>query len=103
MPLQKLQKNIRMIQVRRIQGGDLGFFGRGVMVKVFEEKIFFNAIGKKLADIVETDFGLHIIKLTDIREPRHSDLADVREQIEKKLKIEMMSSSFGELLKIFTI
>ena len=81
------------------QGGDLGFFGRGVMVKSFEDKIFSMQLDE-ISDIVETDFGFHIIKLTAIKEGKHPDLEEVREQIEKKLKIEMIGSVLGRLLKI---
>ncbi|WP_292994571.1 SurA N-terminal domain-containing protein [Nitrosomonas sp.] len=83
------------------QGGDLGFFGRGVMVKSFEDKIFSMQLDE-ISDIVETDFGFHVIKLIAIKEGKHPDLEEVREQIEKKIKIEMVGSVFGEIAEDFS-
>ncbi|MFH0951663.1 MAG: peptidylprolyl isomerase [Patescibacteria group bacterium] len=48
-------------------GGDLGYFGRGVMVSAFEEAAFALEIGQ-VSGIVKTDFGYHILKLEDKRE-----------------------------------
>ncbi|MFC1569082.1 peptidylprolyl isomerase [bacterium] len=47
-----------------VNGGDLGFFGRGDMVKSFEEAAFNARIGKVVGP-VQSNYGLHIIKVTD--------------------------------------
>ncbi|MGZ0020131.1 SurA N-terminal domain-containing protein [Nitrosomonas sp. wSCUT-2] len=83
------------------QGGDLGYFGRGVMVKSFEDKIF-SMQPDEISDLVETDFGFHVIKLTDIKQEVRRNLADVREQIEKKLKLEAAGNIFGEIAEDFS-
>jgi peptidyl-prolyl cis-trans isomerase C len=64
----------------RTQGGDLGFFGRGQMVKPFEEAAFSLEKGK-ISEVVETRFGYHVIQVTD-RQPAKT-LAF--EEIEEKL------------------
>ena len=82
------------------RGGDLGFFGRGVMVKSFEDKIFSMQLGE-ISEIVETNFGLHVIQLNEIKEEKRPNLEDVREQIENKLKMQRVGNIFGEIAEDF--
>lgn len=67
------------------KGGDLGFFGRGSMVKSFEEAAFSMKPGD-ISDIVETQFGYHLIKVTDKKEAQKISYQDAKENIEKYLK-----------------
>ncbi|MGM0681807.1 MAG: SurA N-terminal domain-containing protein [Thermodesulfobacteriota bacterium] len=67
------------------QGGDLGYFTRGRMTKPFEEEVFGMKEGE-ISDIVQTRFGLHLIKLQDIVPARTKPLTEVKEDIEQILR-----------------
>lgn len=67
------------------QGGDLGYFGKGRMVKPFEEAAFGLETGK-LSGIVETQFGYHIIKVTDHKKADVVPFDSVKERIVGHLK-----------------
>ncbi len=83
------------------KGGDLGFFGRGMMVKPFEETVFTLKNGE-ISDIVETDFGYHIIKVTDIHVSQEKPFADVRADIAAELKKTGASRKFAEAAEAFS-
>ncbi len=69
------------------RGGDLGFFARGTMVKAFEDAAFsLKHIGDYTEKPVKTQFGWHIIKLTNISKSHQLSFNDVKQQLIKILK-----------------
>jgi len=82
-------------------GGDLGFFGPGVMVKPFEEAAFAMKVGE-IVGPVQSDFGLHIIKLTAVKEQRVRGFEEVKSQIEQDLKRQKAAKKFGEAADKFS-
>jgi peptidyl-prolyl cis-trans isomerase D len=66
------------------QGGDLGWFQKGVMIKAFEEAAFPLNKGE-VSGVVETEFGFHIIKVEDKKEGGYLDLKDAEPSIKQAL------------------
>ncbi|HVE89802.1 MAG TPA: SurA N-terminal domain-containing protein [Burkholderiaceae bacterium] len=83
------------------QGGDLGYFGRGMMVKPFEETAYRMKEGE-ISDVVETDFGFHIIRVTEIKPAQAKPFAEVRTDIERELRNQQAQKSFTEAADQFT-
>ena len=83
------------------QGGDLGFFGRGMMVKPFEETAYRLNSGE-ISDIVETDFGFHIIRVTEIKPAEAKPFSEVRAEIERELRNQQAQKNFTEAADQFT-
>ncbi|MCP5268618.1 MAG: SurA N-terminal domain-containing protein [Zoogloeaceae bacterium] len=82
-------------------GGDLGFFGRGMMVPPFEQAVF--ALQQdEISALVQSDFGFHIIKLTGIKPGKQKSLDEVRAEIEGELKRQAAQRRFAEAAEAFT-
>jgi len=79
-----------------VKGGDLDFFGRGTMVPEFD-KVAFELPPGQLSDVVKSQFGYHIIKVTDKRPAAQKTLPEVRAQIEDTLKYEQAQSAAQKL------
>lgn len=67
-----------------VKGGDLGAFGRGRMVKPFEEVAFSLKVGE-LSEIVETQFGFHILMVTERKEAGIRPYDDVRDSLQNEV------------------
>ena len=83
------------------KGGDLGFFGRGMMVKPFEEAAFSLKAGE-ISDIVETEFGLHVIRLTEIKGGAVAPFEQVKGKIESTFRQQQAQKKFAEAAEQFT-
>jgi peptidyl-prolyl cis-trans isomerase D len=83
------------------KGGDLDYFGRGAMVKPFENAVFAMKKGD-ISDLVESDFGYHIIKLTDVKTPKQRSFEELRPSIESDLKAQQAQGKFAEAAEAFT-
>ena len=82
----------------KVSGGDLGYFGRGRMVKAFEDAAFALQIGE-ISDLVVTPFGVHIIKLIDRRAPRKVPFEEVSAEIETMLKPKIWQDTREQIIE----
>jgi peptidyl-prolyl cis-trans isomerase D len=77
------------------KGGDLDFFGRGAMVKPFEEAAFTLKPGE-ISGIVQSDFGYHIIQVTGARGGEKRSFESVRGELEAEIKTQLAQKRYSE-------
>ena len=82
-------------------GGELGFLGKGVLVKEFEDALF-QMEPNEIRGPVETAFGFHIIKLSEIKPAKVATVEEVEDSIEETLKRQKITSRFGEIAEEFS-
>jgi peptidyl-prolyl cis-trans isomerase C len=80
------------------KGGDLGYFRRGQMVKPFEEAAF-KLKPNETSDIVETQFGYHLIKVVDKKPAQTIAYAEVKDRLSEHLKKQKMDSEADAYIK----
>ncbi|MCG6884927.1 MAG: peptidylprolyl isomerase [Silicimonas sp.] len=78
------------------RGGELGWFGAGMMVAPFEEAVVALEIGSISAP-VQTQFGWHVIKLNDTRVKDAPSIEEVRNELGEKIQSEAVSARIEEL------
>ena len=79
------------------QGGDLGYFSKGQMVPAFEKAAFSLKPGE-ISEVVETQFGYHIIKLTEKKAAEKVEFKEVRPRIEDYLKNQKIAAAVNDYL-----
>ncbi|MEP6825792.1 MAG: SurA N-terminal domain-containing protein [Ramlibacter sp.] len=82
-------------------GGDLDFFARGAMTKTFEDAAFALKKGE-ISDVVESEFGYHIIKLTDVKAPKQRSFEELKPEMEADLKKQQAQRKFAESADAFS-
>ena len=75
-------------------GGDLGVIQRDVMEPAFEEAVFALENVGDISEPVKTEFGYHIIQLTDIDQSSNVEFADVKEKVEQQYKRQQAERQF---------
>ena len=86
--------------------GDLGYFGRGRMVAPFEEVAFSLPIGE-ISDLVQTQFGFHLLTVEDRKEEGTDSLEsvrdDIRDTLQKQRAVEAMQAKANELTSLDSV
>lgn len=81
-----------------VRGGDLGYFGRGQMVKPFEDAAF-GMKPDEVSEIVETQFGYHLIKVYDKKPEKTLAYTEVKDQLTQRMKQEKTEQEAGKYIE----
>ncbi len=84
-----------------MNGGDLGFFGRNMMVKPFEDAVFALKQGE-ISEVIKSDFGYHVIKLLEVKATQAQPFSEVVSVIGNKLRQHRANEKFAELAEKFS-
>ena len=84
-----------------VKGGDLDFFARGAMVKPFEDAAYAMKKGD-ISALVESDFGYHIIQLTDIKAAKQRSFEESKAELMEDAKMQQAQKKYAELAETFT-
>jgi peptidyl-prolyl cis-trans isomerase D len=83
-----------------VNGGDLDFFSRGAMVKEFDAAVYAMKKGE-ISNLVETDFGYHIIELTGTRGGEKKPFEAVRAEVEAEVRKQLAQRRYAEAAEQF--
>jgi peptidyl-prolyl cis-trans isomerase D len=81
-------------------GGDLGTIEKGTLVKPVEEAIYALKDGE-ISNLVQSEFGFHVIKLTSVKPATQKTLDEVKPEIAAELKKQKMAKKFSEMAQQF--
>ena len=82
------------------KGGDLGWFGRGMMVKPFEDAVF--KLGQNEMQVVESEFGHHVIRLTGVQAGKTRPYEEVKKELADELARLKGQRKFAEAAETFS-
>jgi peptidyl-prolyl cis-trans isomerase D len=82
------------------KGGDLGYFGRGMMVKPFEDAVF--KLGQNEVQVAESEFGFHVVRVTGIQAAKARPYDEVRKELAEELGRQKGQRKFAEAAEAFS-
>jgi len=96
----KLAKQNSQDTLSAARDGDLDWFGRGAMAKTFEDAVFALKDGQ-ISDVVRSDFGFHVIRLTGVRPEQVKPVAEVKAEIVAEIKKDSAAKKYSEAAEAF--